>query len=128
MPTYSKKTLAKGAVELLDKHSLKEVALALAHKLKAQRATRDVSVMASLLGEELFKTKGHLSVHVVSAHKLSVSVRRKIERFLKQSTKAKTVGISYEVDKALIGGIKIVTPVGVFNMSITHTLHQLTHV
>lgn len=122
---YSKRTLAKAAAVLLDTHSMKEVAGALAQEMSRQHMGRDVAGMMHHLGVELYYSKQHLSAQVISARQLSPAIKRYLTGFLKKKCDAKTVDISYTVDPQLIGGIKIITPFGVMNISIAHQFDQL---
>lgn len=127
MPTYSRTSLAKGAVTLLKKHSLPNVAGAVALAMKKQRLGRDVPGMVALLAEELLMARGHLLARVVSAKPVSIKTRKIIETYLRKTCFAKTIGVDYEVDPLLVGGIKVVTPLGVLDLSIADTLKQLVN-
>lgn len=122
---YSKRALAKAASVLLDSHSMREVAGALAQEMHRQHMGRDVAGMMHHLAIELYASKKHLAVQVMSARELRPAMKKDLIRFLKKKCDANTVDISYKVDPLLIGGIKIVTPFGVLNISIAHQFEQL---
>ncbi|HSX25365.1 MAG TPA: F0F1 ATP synthase subunit delta [Candidatus Andersenbacteria bacterium] len=121
----SKRTLAKTVVILLDKHPVHQAMEALAQEMVRQRSTRDIDSMVHAIGAELYSAKKHLIAEVISAHPLSSSAKKYIEHFLKKKCKAKTVNIFYRIDSEIIGGIKIITPIGVLNLSIAEQLEQL---
>lgn len=99
---------------------------ALAPLLRRQRMHRDTVPMVWRLAQELYQAKKHLLVLVTSARPLSTQMSKKIERDLQHTFLATTLTASYEVDPALLGGIQLRTPFGVWRWSIQDRLHQLT--
>ena len=123
---YSKRTLAKATVALAEKHPMNMVLQSLAMEMRQQHMTRDIAGMTHQLAIEMYTAKSHVLSEVISAHELTVATKKQITQFLKKKYTAKKVTISYHIDSTLVGGIKIITPFGVLNLSIAHQLDQLT--
>ncbi len=122
---YSKKTIAKAAVALLETQPVSVVVNALAHYMYQHRMGRDVETIVYQIASELYAAKKHLLVHITSAHEIRPAMRKRLEIFLKKKFDAKKVSVSYQIDPLLVGGIKIVTPIGVLNLSVAYQFDQL---
>lgn len=126
MKKYSNKTLARAAVAMLEKHSAQEVSAALAQEMIKQKNGRSLDIFMDEVAEEMYRTHKYLHAEVTSARKLSATTKKSLESFLKKKCKAKTVDAVYLVDERLIGGVKVVTPLGMIDVSIARQLHSLT--
>jgi F0F1-type ATP synthase delta subunit len=69
---------------------------------------------------------GKLTVEVTSAHPLTTEARRNLTTFLQTNTKADSVALHETVDESLIGGLIAKTPSAELDVSVQHTLRQLT--
>lgn len=71
------------------------------------------------------KYNGIVEANVKSKHKLSPSSLHEIKHFLKKHYKAEKIEIEEEIDKSLIGGIKIEVGETLIDMTLRRELDQL---
>lgn len=88
--------------------------------------TDEADVIINDIAEELYATTGRLTVEVTSARTLTDEARRNLISYLQQTTKANSVELHESVDEDLIGGLIAKTPSAELDVSIRHTLRQLT--
>jgi len=74
---------------------------------------------------ELFEQDGQLLAEVTSARPLDGSVRKTLEKLLRDQTGAKTVALTEEIDTSLLGGLIARTSDGELDASVRTKLNRL---
>src|SRR5690349_10474777 len=69
--------------------------------------------------------RGYLQVQITSARRLDDGALRKVEHFIKAETGAHELEVSATVDKEMIGGVKIETPLAVLDGSIRTKMEKM---
>ncbi len=129
MSKLSRRSLARYAAEqLLDGKSAKSVASQLAAAMVENGQSDNVDYLLSDVAAELEK-QGALSVSkVTSATPLTNQLRRDLSAKLKKATAVKAVVLDEQVDKSLIGGLRVETSDRVWDTSLRRKLQQLKEV
>lgn len=125
MKNYSRAALAKTAVNLLTKHSQKEVIGALAEALVAKKAGNDAEILVQEIGRQMLEKEGVLNGSLACSRPLNETSRNKITELFKRLTGAKRVNLQETTDEKIIGGFRVVTPVVEMDASVSRTLYQL---
>lgn len=124
MKKYSKRKLALGFLDLLERYSLAVAVRALAHEIITQKMTRETDFVVKEIERELMN-RGSLSLHVVSRWKLAAKLQAMTEGFLKDRYDAKQITAIYATDPAAAGGLVATTPTSELDLSIAGKLEQL---
>ncbi len=125
MNRYSRKQFAKAAISLLEKHQASDATRILAEAIVRDKKTNDIDVFIQEIGKLLFEQNGHLEGTVESAHELKPAAKEEIDEMVKKITGAKTVKLRQRINIRLLGGFRVVTPVGEIDGTLARPLHQL---
>jgi F-type H+-transporting ATPase subunit delta len=126
MINVSRRQLARWAVEQLQGgKSPAEISQSLAALLLMTKRQKEAELLLSDIEFEL-ENQGILTVAVVtSARDLSGSLRKTLISQIEKATKVKEVAIEEEVDKNVIGGIRIETPSHTWDNTIIRRLADI---
>lgn len=126
MTNVSRRILARYAAEqLLNGASAKKLGDELVAVLDAQKMLGQAEQLANDINYEL-EVRQELAVsHAASARPLSAETVSEIERAIKHATGARHVSLSTEVDKSLIGGLRVETASKVWDETISQKLANL---
>lgn len=110
MTSFSRRELANFAVEeILAGKSTADLAKSLAAALLVSKKQKQWQLLLSDIDQQL-EDRGLLGkARVTSAHKLSNKLQTELETKLKKSVDLKDVVIIEEIDKSVIGGLKVET-------------------
>ncbi len=110
MSSFSRRQLAHYAVEkMLEKSQLEDLAAQLAAALIATGRQRDLDLLLADIDQEL-EDRGLLAkAYITSAYPLSAKLRQDLKSAVKKLTGSKDVIIEHQLDKDVIGGIKVET-------------------
>jgi F0F1-type ATP synthase delta subunit len=124
--TLSRRQLAGyAATELINGASIKEISAQLAAVLKESKRTNEAELLSRDIAYEL-ETRGKVaSTHVTSANALSESLRDDLLKFIKQAANVDEVNIEENVDKSVLGGIKIETAVHSWDKTVATKLRKI---
>lgn len=88
--------------------------------------TEEADAIVNDIAEELYVQTGRLVVEVTSAHALTEEARSNLVKYLQDTTQAQSVELHETVDESLIGGLVAKTPSAELDVSVKHSLRQLT--
>lgn len=125
MQKYSRRKLAQGFVELLDRHAQADVVKSFAQVLNAHKLTHDLDLFVSDIALELLKRHRHLAATVTTARELPSKTMQVIADTLKNLAQATSVSVTAHINKAQKGGVVIRTPLGELDASIQSKLNHL---
>lgn len=125
MQKYSRRKLAQGFVELLDRHAQADVVNSFAQVLHAHKLTHDLDLFVSDIALELLKRHRHLAARVTTARELPAKTMKMIRETLAGVTHATSVSVTTHIDPAQKGGVIITTPLGELDASIHSKLNHL---
>lgn len=66
--------------------------------------------------------KGYVFATITTAYPVAGDAKAQIEKYIKRLSGAKNVECDYFIDRQIIGGVVIETPVGTFDASVRHKL------
>lgn len=129
MIKFSRRVLARYAADQLAAGaSAKKLGDELVAVLSEQKMLSQAEHLASDINYEL-EQRGELAVsRATSARPLSDATVAEIERTIKRATDVKQVSLDTEVDKSLIGGLRIETAAKVWDETIKQQLANLREV
>lgn len=128
----SRRALARIVAARLTAHGIDEksdgkaIMREVAAYLIENHMTDDADAIINDIAEELYAQTGRLVVEVTSARKLTSVARQNLILYLQNNTKATSVELHESVDESLIGGLIAKTPSAELDLSVRHTLRQLT--
>lgn len=122
---YSRRKLAQGFVELLDRHAQADVVRAFTQLLHTHKLTHDLDLFVSDIARELLKRHRHLAATVTTARALAPKTMNLIRETLEGVTHATSVSVTAHINKAQKGGVIIRTPIGELDASIQRQLNYL---
>lgn len=127
MPAFSRRSLAKTAVRLLQAQPGKQrdVARSLAAYLKTTKRTKHQAALVKDIARELSAQNSILFAEVRSAFALARPQRDQIVAYLQRETGVKTVELDEYVEPELLSGVIIRTPDREIDLSARHQLKQL---
>ncbi len=119
----SRRKLAEYAADkLLENNS--SIIKELAAFLVENRRQREINLLIRDI-EFSLSQKGFLIADISTARNLEDSLRNEVVDFLKKSTNAKEVYLREDVDKSLIAGMKLTTPIGSMDGSVSGKLSSI---
>lgn len=126
MNKISRRSLARyGADQLLAGTSARAVAKHLAAVLVDSTRQKEAPLLLADINYEL-QSRGRLAATTVTtANELSASLRSEVTALVKKSTKAQQVLLSEQVDKSIIGGIRIETAERTWDKTVFSQLNRL---
>ncbi|HLA49107.1 MAG TPA: F0F1 ATP synthase subunit delta [Candidatus Saccharimonadales bacterium] len=122
----SRRSLARYAADqLLGGSSAKSVARHLAAALISSRSQKDGPLLLDDINYEL-QNRGYLaSVTVTSARPLSASSKNQIASLVKKLAQVRQVILAEQIDKAVIGGVRIQTADRTWDKTVSTELNKL---
>ena len=122
----SRRSLARYAADqLLAGSSAKNVAERLAAALIASRSEKDAPLLLDDINYELL-SRGYLAqATVTSAHPLSASLKNEVASLVKKLAQVRQVILAEQIDKAVIGGVRIQTADRTWDKTISAKLSKL---
>jgi F-type H+-transporting ATPase subunit delta len=126
MAKLSRRSLAKYAADqLVAGVSAKDIAKHLAAVLVETRRAAEAEFLASDIAWEL-EHRGLLAkATVISATPLSDELRRSVKRQIKKATKTDDVTLESQIDKSLIGGLRVETSTRIWDNTVRSKLTSL---
>ncbi len=126
MINFSRRQLAKYAVnQMLAGQSTASLAKQLAAALLAARRQREAELFLADIDQEM-EDRGLLAkARVTTAQPLSKALRQEIAKLIKQQAAVKETILVEEIDKAVIGGIKIETANHAWDKTLKRTLADI---
>lgn len=126
MISFSRRQLARYAVdEMLAKRPSTSLANHLAAALIASGRRNEADLLLSDIDQELEDRGLVVNARVSSAHPLSASLKKELSLRLKQLSAVKDVSMMEQIDKDLIGGVRIETASRTIDMTLKQTLREL---
>lgn len=126
---FSRRQLAQYAVdEMLAKRSTTDLSAHLAASLVASDRQKDIELLLSDI-DQVLEERGLLATaHLTSAYALTEKLKTELISQLKKVTNTKQVVVFEEVDKAVIGGIKVETAARSWDRTIRRTLNRIKEI
>lgn len=126
MTKISRRSLSRYAADqLLAGSSAKAVAKHLAAALIASRRQKDAQLLLDDINYEL-QSRGYItSATITSAYPLSASLKNDVAALVKKLTRVRQVILAEQIDKAVIGGIRIQTAEGTWDKTVSAELNKL---
>ena len=125
MQKYSRRKLAQGFVELLDRHQQADVVAFFAQILAGHKLTHDLDLFANDVAHELLKRHRHLVASITTAREVPARTLKLVREALQALTDAVDVSVTQHINPALKGGMVVRTPVGELDTSIASKLNYL---
>src|SRR3989344_6103635 len=122
----SRRSLARYAADqLLGGSSAKNIAQHLAAALIASRSEKAAPLLLDDINYEL-QSRGHLaSATVTSAYPLSTSLKNEVTGLVKKLAAVRQVILAEQIDKTVIGGVRIQTADRTWDKTVTAELNRL---
>jgi F-type H+-transporting ATPase subunit delta len=125
----SRRSLAQyGADQLLAGKPAKAVAQHLVAVLVESRKTDEVQFLLEDVAWELEHRQALAIGKVTSAHPLTAKLQTEVEAQLKQATGAKQVLVESEIDKSILGGLRVQTAARIWDNTVSRKLSELREV
>ena len=127
MPTrISRRSLAiYAAGELTRGQSPSKLARQLAAVLIENNMLPQADLLASDIAAEL-ERRGLLAQAVVtSTHELSATLKNRLEKYVQRAAKVKQVSLSCQIDKSLLGGVRIETAARTWDKTVSRKLSEI---
>lgn len=122
----SRRSLSRYAADqLLAGISAKAVAQHLAATLIASRRQKDAQLLLDDINYEL-QSRGRItSATITSAYPLSASLKKEVATLVKKLTRVRQVILAEQIDKAVIGGMRIQTAESTWDKTVSAELNKL---
>lgn len=126
MINFSRRQLAKYAADqMLANQPIADLSAYLAAALTASGMQKEVELLLSDIDQEL-EVRGLLAIaRIKSAYPLSAELKRDLESQLKKMTGSKEVVLREQIDKNIIGGIKVETAVHSWDRTVNGRLNTI---
>ncbi len=126
MNKVSRRNLARYAAKrLLGGEPAGEVAKAIAAVLVVDQRQNEVDLLLADINFEL-ESRGHAATtQVTTAHDITDKLRNEISGLVKKATKVDQVILSEQVEKSVIGGVRIETATRVWDKTAVRQLNEL---
>ncbi len=121
MSKTTRKEIAQAVLDKLQKKSAQQVAAELASYLVSERRSKDLIGILRDMEQLQYDQRGVLEVTASSAHELSESVKKQIEKLLA----AKQVHVHYQQDASVVGGVRVQALDQQFDSTIDAKLRRL---
>ncbi|HEY5549971.1 MAG TPA: F0F1 ATP synthase subunit delta [Candidatus Saccharimonadales bacterium] len=126
MISLSRRRLAQYAVdEILAELPAADLSARLAAALIATNRRNEIDLLLSDIDQELEERRLLVRAHLTSAYWLSEKLKHELMTQLKKMTQTQEVVLREEVDKSVIGGIRVETATRSWDMTIRRTLNKL---
>jgi F0F1-type ATP synthase delta subunit len=126
MTHLSRRQLARYAADqVLAGEPIDKLSSKLAAVLSEAKRTKDAELLARDIAYEL-ETRGKVaSANVTSATDISSDIREQIIKFIKESAKVDEVSLQENIDKSVIGGVRIETAVHAWDKTVSKKLADI---
>jgi F-type H+-transporting ATPase subunit delta len=126
MTRLSRRQLATyGADQILAGEPIKKVSARLAAVLSETKRTNDAELLARDIAWEL-ETRGKLaSANITSASQLTDELRSELANFIKSTAKVDKVSLQENIDKSVLGGVRIETAVHSWDKTVAKKLRNI---
>jgi F0F1-type ATP synthase delta subunit len=116
---------AYAADQILAGEAVDKLSSKLAAVLSEAKRTKDAELLARDIAYEL-ETRGKVaSANVVSASDISNDIREQIIKFIKESANVDEVSIQENIDKSVLGGVRIETAVHAWDKTVIKKLADI---
>jgi F0F1-type ATP synthase delta subunit len=110
MTSPSRRLLARyGASQLVAKRPVAEIARELGSVLIASRRQKEADLLVSDIAWELERRGQAANTKLTSAFPLTQSLKQEIQSFVKKAAKVDSVILDEQIDKKVLGGVRIET-------------------
>jgi F0F1-type ATP synthase delta subunit len=126
MTHLSRRQLARYAAnQILTGEPVDKLSSKLAAVLIEAKRTKDTELLARDIAHEL-ETRGKVaSANVTSATDISSDIREQIINFIKESAKVDEVNLQENIDKSVLGGVRIETAVHAWDKTVIKKLADI---
>jgi F0F1-type ATP synthase delta subunit len=93
--------------------------------LVANRKQRQSRYLAQDIARVLAIKNGYVLARITTARSLNDSDRHSLDNYIMSISECRTVECIYNIDPEVIGGVRIETPVGALDETISHRLMKL---
>ena len=129
MANLSRRQLASyAASQLLDNKRMSAIAKQLAAVLTATKRQGQANLLANDIVWELERRGKVANAHVVTAHALSQELKKQIVAQVKKTAKVEQVIISEQIDKSVIGGVRIDTAAHSWDKTLSRKLTDIQEI
>ncbi|MBX4197429.1 F0F1 ATP synthase subunit delta [Candidatus Saccharibacteria bacterium] len=129
MTKVSRRALARyGAQQLLAGNSARQIAKQLAALLTEAGRVGEANFLLEDIAWELERNQELAVGKVITAHPLSTKLAAELKAQLKQATGARQVLLEAEVDKSVLGGLRLQTADKVWDSTVSRKLSELREV
>jgi F0F1-type ATP synthase delta subunit len=122
----SRRQLAEYAADqILAGVSPVKIARQLAAVLSATKRTKEAELLARDIAYEL-ETRGKIAnANITSASQVSSEIREQIKKFIKEAAEVDEVSLEENIDKSVLGGVRIETAVHSWDKTIAKKLRNI---
>jgi F0F1-type ATP synthase delta subunit len=126
MTHFSRRQLARYAAnQIISGEPLAKLSINLAAVLSEAKRTNDAELLARDIAYEL-ETRGKVaSANLISATEISNDLREQIIKFIKVSANVDEVSIQENIDKSVLGGVRIETAVHAWDKTVSKKLADI---
>jgi F0F1-type ATP synthase delta subunit len=126
MTHFSRRQLARYAAnQIISGEPLAKLSKNLAAVLSEAKRTNDAELLARDIAYEL-ETRGKVaSANLISATEISNDLREQIIKFIKVSANVDEVSIQENIDKSVLGGVRIETAVHAWDKTVSKKLADI---
>jgi F0F1-type ATP synthase delta subunit len=126
MTHFSRRQLARYAAnQIISGEPLAKLSKNLAAVLSEAKRTNDADLLARDIAYEL-ETRGKVaSANLISATEISNDLREQIIKFIKVSANVDEVSIQENIDKSVLGGVRIETAVHAWDKTVSKKLADI---
>jgi F0F1-type ATP synthase delta subunit len=122
----SRRQLAKYAAnELLKGAPAEKIARQLAAVLAEEKRTNEAELLARDVAWELERRGKIANANITSATPLSESLREELAKFIKETAKVDEVNLQENIDKSVLGGLKIETAIHSWDKTVSKKLADI---
>lgn len=126
MNKISRRQLAEYAADqLLTGESARKIAASLAAVLVESKRASEVDLLLQDIAWELEVRGKVANANITSANALTDTLRKELTQFIKKATKVEQVNLDENIDKSVIGGVRIETATHAWDKTIATKLMQI---
>jgi len=126
MTSPSRRLLASyGATQLIAQRPVAEIARELGSVLIASRRQKEADLLVSDIAWELEHRGQTANTKLISAFPLTQSLKEEIQSFVKQAAKVDSVILDEQIDKNVLGGVRIETAQHAWDKTLARALADI---
>ena len=126
MTSPSRRLLARyGASQLVAKRPVAEIARELGSVLIASKRQKEAGQLVSDIARELERRGQTANTKLTSAFPLTQSLKEEIQSFVKQAAKVDSVILDEQIDKNVLGGVRIETAQHAWDKTLARALADI---